>query len=214
MDNIISEIPGPLLLVGGGGHCRAVIDVLESANMEIAGIVHGLGCPLSPVLGYPALGRDADLPALRLRFSRAVIAVGQIKSSTPRQNLFSKLRGMEFEMPSVVSPSAYVSRHASMGDGNVVMHMALINAGASLADNCIINSKSLVEHDCSIASHCHIAIGAILCGGVSVGSGSFIGAGAVIRQNVHIGKNVIIGCGANVHADIPDNAIIRGKNDV
>ena len=214
MDNIISEISAPILLVGGGGHCRAVIDVLESASIEIAGIVHGLECAFEPVLGYHALGRDADLPELRLRFSRAVITVGQIKSPTPRKNLFSKLRGMGFELPSVVSPSAYVSRHASMGAGNVVMHMALINAGASLADNCIINSKSLVEHDCSIASHCHIAIGAILCGGVSVGSGSFIGAGAVIRQNVHIGKNVIIGCGANVHADIPDNAIIRGKKDV
>jgi len=26
----------PILLVGGGGHCRAVIDVLESASIEIA----------------------------------------------------------------------------------------------------------------------------------------------------------------------------------
>lgn len=214
MDEIINNISSPILLVGGGGHCRAVIDVLESADMEIAGIVHGLECAFDPVLGYPALGRDADLPELRLRFSRAVITVGQIKSSSLRQGLFSKLRGMGFELPSVVSPSAYVSKHAVMGDGNVVMHMALINAGVSLADNCIINTKSLVEHDCSIASHCHISIGAILCGGVSVGSGSFIGAGAVIRQNVRIGENVIIGCGANVHADIPDNAIIRGKKDV
>ena len=210
----MNNISSPILLVGGGGHSRAVIDVLESADMEIAGIVHGLECAFDPVLGYPALGRDADLPELRLRFSRAVIAVGQIKSSSLRQGLFSKLRGMDFELPSVVSPSAYVSKHAVMGDGNVVMHMALINAGVSLADNCIINTKSLVEHECSIASHCHISIGAILCGGVSVGSGSFIGAGAVIRQNVRIGKNVIIGCGANVHADIPDNAIIRGKKDV
>ena len=214
MDEVINNISSPILLVGGGGHCRAVIDVLESADMEIAGIVHGLECAFDPVLGYPALGRDADLPELRLRFSRAVITVGQIKSSSLRQGLFSKLRGMGFELPSVVSPSAYVSKHAVMGDGNVVMHMALINAGVSLADNCIINTKSLVEHDCSIASHCHISIGAILCGGVSVGSGSFIGAGAVIRQNVRIGENVIIGCGANVHADIPDNAIIRGKKDV
>lgn len=214
MDKIISTISSPILLVGGGGHCRAVIDVLESANKEIAGIVHGLECAFEPVLGYPALGRDADLPELRLRFSRAIITVGQIKNSRLRQSLFSKLRDMGFELPSVVAPSAYVSRHASIGEGNVVMHMAFINAGVSLADNCIINTKSLVEHDCSIASHCHISIGAILCGGVCVDSGSFIGAGAVIRQNVRIGKNVIIGCGANVHADVPDNTIIRGKKDV
>lgn len=203
----------PILLAGGGGHCRSVIDVLESANIEIAGIVHGLECAFVPVLGYPALGRDVDLPALRLRFSRAVITVGQIKNSSLRQNLFFKLRDLGFELPSVISPSAHVSKHTSIGDGNVVMHMALINAGSSLADNCIINTKSLIEHDCFISSHCHISIGAILCGGVTVGSGSFIGAGAVIRQNVRIGKNVIIGCGANVHSDVSDNAVIKGKKD-
>ncbi len=39
-----------IILVGGGGHCCAVIDVLEMCKQPIAGIVHGAGCVLEPVL--------------------------------------------------------------------------------------------------------------------------------------------------------------------
>ena len=200
----------PVLLAGGGGHCRAVIDVLEAAGAGIAGIVHGPDSNLVPILGYPPLGRDVDLPALRRTYPLALVTVGQIKSVAPRKKLFALLRQMDFELPRVVSPHAYISRHAAVGAGSVVMHMAIINAGASVGENCIINSKCLVEHDCTIADHCHISVGAIVCGGVSVGSGTFIGAGAIIRQNVRIGENVIVGCGVTVQADVADGQVLKG----
>lgn len=201
----------PILLVGGGGHCRAVIDVLDLSNTRIAGIVHGQDCALEQVLGYPSLGRDSDLPQLRKKFSRALVTVGQIKTSRIRQTIFTMLQQDAFELPVVISPLAYVSRHAAIGLGSVVMHQAMVNAGVSIGENCIINSKSLIEHDCTIASHCHIAVGAILCGGVTIGEGSFVGAGAILKQEIHIGNNVVIGCGVTVHANVPDNMTIRGR---
>ena len=199
-----------VLLVGGGGHCRAVIDVLEAAGLGIAGIVHGPDADFVPILGYPPLGRDSDLSALRRTYPLALVTVGQIKSVAPRKKLFALLRQLDFGLPCVVSPHAYVSRHASVGAGSVVMHMAVINAGASVGANCIINSKCLVEHDCTIADHCHISVGAIVCGGVSVGAGTFVGAGAIIRQNVRIGENVIVGCGVTVQADVADGQVLKG----
>ena len=181
--------------------------------MDIAGIVHGNKCELEPVLGYPALGRDADLPVLREKFSRALITIGQIKTSKIRQHIFVSLKSLDFELPNVVSPTAYVSKHSTLGKGNAIMHMSMINSGVVVGDDCIINTKSLVEHDCVIADHCHIAVGAVLCGGVEIGEGSFVGAGAIIKQGLHIGKNAIIGCGAIIHTNIPDNAIIKGQKD-
>lgn len=212
MDEIINNISSPILLVGGGGHCRAVIDVLELSNTRIAGIVHGQDSVLEQVLGYPSLGRDSDLPELRKKFSRALVTVGQIKTSRIRQTIFTMLQQDAFELPVVISPLAYVSRHAAIGLGSVVMHQAMVSAGVSIGENCIINSKSLIEHDCTIASHCHIAVGAILCGGVTIGEGSFVGAGSILKQEVHIGNNVVIGCGVIVHANVPDNMTIRGRH--
>lgn len=199
-----------IVLLGGGGHCHALIDVLESRGMAIAGIVHGHESPPASVMGYPALGYDEDLPELRKRFSRAAIGVGQIASAHPRIRLFAFLRALNFEIPSIVSPRAYISRHSGMGMGTAIMHHALVNAGARIGENCIINTRAIVEHDCRVGDNCHIAANALLCGGVHIGENSFVGAGAICRENVRIGHDCVIGCGCVIRRDVPAGSFIKG----
>lgn len=199
-----------LVLVGGGGHCRSVIDLLESMNAPIAGIVHGLHCAAQPMLGYTVLGDDAALPQVRKRFSQALVTVGHIKNAALRQKLYASLVSLDFNLPVCISPLAYVSSHARLGHGSVVLHHALVNAAAQIGNNCIINSKALVEHDCSIADHCHIAVGAILCGNVRVHEGVFVGAGAVVREGVSIGEHALIACGTTVVHDVAAHTVYTG----
>jgi sugar O-acyltransferase (sialic acid O-acetyltransferase NeuD family) len=198
-----------LLLLGGGGHCRSVLDVLETAGISVAGLVTGPGED-KPVFGYPVLGGDDDLLRLRKTYDTALVTVGQIGSADVRRRLFFLLRELKYSLPAVVSPLAHVSRHARVGEGSVVMHQALVNAGVSIGENAIINTRALVEHDCAVGAHCHIAVGAVLCGGVSVGEGSFVGAGAVIRQGIRVGRGCIVGMGSTVLADVPDGAKVLG----
>lgn len=199
-----------LVLVGGGGHCRSVIDMLERAQAPIAGIVHGLQCTAQPVLGYPVLGDDTVLPQLRRDFSQALVTVGQLKSAALRKKLYASLVSLNFQLPVCISPLAYVSSYARLGQGTVVLHHALVNAAAQVGNNCIINSKALIEHDCTIADHCHIAVGAILCGNVRVCEGAFIGAGVVVREGVSIGEHAVIACGTTVLHDVAAHAVYTG----
>lgn len=198
-----------IIILGAGGHCRAIIDVMEQCGIVIAGIIEERGKKSAPVSNYPIIGTDAELPQLRGKFSKAIIGVGQIKSPEPRKKLYRLLRSYGFEIPTIISPSSYVSRHAKLGLGTIVMHQALINAGTEIGENCIINTKALIEHDCHIEDNCHISVGSILCGGVTVGDGSFIGAGAICRENVRIGDNCLVGCGCVIKKDVPDNSIIK-----
>lgn len=201
-----------LLLVGGGGHCRAVIDVLEQAHISIAGIVHGQECAMEAMLGYPALGRDAELTALRTQFSHALVTVGQIKSPRIRQKLFASLRALHFDLPTIISPQAHVSPHAQLGQGTVIMHKAIVNACTQIGQNCIINTGAIIEHDAVIADHCHIAVGAIICGGAHIAEGTFVGAGSVVRENVRIAENCVIGCGSCITQDISTTCTVRGNH--
>lgn len=191
-----------LLLIGGGGHCRSVIDVLESSQISIAGIIHGDDCSPDSVLGYQCLGTDKNLPILRNNYAQAIISVGQTKNATLRKSLFFRLNELEFILPNIISPFARISARCQLGDGTMVMHHALINANTFIGKNCIINTKALVEHDCIIGDHCHLAVGACLCGGVSIGEGSFIGAGAIIRPGVVIGADCFIRMGAVITKNI------------
>jgi sugar O-acyltransferase (sialic acid O-acetyltransferase NeuD family) len=181
-----------IILVGGGGHCNSCIDVIEQENkFQIAGIVdkHKYG---EYVLGYPVLGCDKDLADLRKTYEYALVTIGQIKTPTIRIKLYQELVLLGFSLPVIISPRAYVSKHAVIFDGSVVMHDAVINAQASIGSNCIINTKALIEHDSKIGSHCHISTGAIVNGGVIVGNGVFIGSNAVVRHSVQINDNFFI----------------------
>lgn len=180
-----AEMKEKIILISGGGHCRSCIDVIEQEDrFIIAGIVDVPEKLNQTVLGYPVIASDADLAELVKTYSNVLITLGQIKSPARRMVLFNDLKGMGAQFPVIQSPLAYVSSHACVGEGTVVMHHALINAGARVGRNCIINTKALVEHDAIIEDHCHISTGAIINGGVSVGSGSFVGSGAVTKQYV------------------------------
>ena len=188
-----------IILIGGGGHCKSCIDVIEQeGRFDIAGIVDMPEKVGEKVLGYPVIGTDADLSALLKSFPNVLITLGQIKTPSRRMSLFEELESLGAKFPVVQSPLAYVSPHADIAEGTIIMHQALVNAGARVGRNCIVNTKALIEHDAVIEDHCHIATATIINGGVRVGTGTFVGSNAVTREYISICDNAVIGCGAQI----------------
>ena len=186
-----------IILIGGGGHCKAVIDIIEQEDLfNIIGIIDKPEFLGKSVLGYPVIGNDSELNNLVKRCKNVLITIGQIRNSLPRINLFDTVLKLGFTLPSVISPRAYVSQYASIGKGSVIMHDVVVNAGAKIGDNCIINTKSIVEHGSSIGNHCHISTNAVINGDVVVGNGSFIGSGAISKEGVRIGDNCFAKAGS------------------
>ena len=197
----------PILLVGAGGHARSCIDVIQSVGeYDIVGLV-GLPNEVGRVvLGCRVIGSDKDSGALREECAEAIVAVGQIKTAETRIRLFRLLEQQGYVLPTIVSPHAYVSRHATLGPGTIVMHGAVVNAGASVGRNCIVNSQALIEHDSEIADHCHVSTAAAVNSSVSIGEGTFIGSNASVRQGTRIGAYCVIGMGQRVLKDCPDRS--------
>jgi sugar O-acyltransferase (sialic acid O-acetyltransferase NeuD family) len=199
-----------IILVGAGGHARSCVDVIElSRQFKIAGFIEKDETNSQGNLGYPIITTDDDLKELRKKYSYALITVGQIKPSNIRVKLFQLLMKLDYTQPVIISPRAYVSKHAQIGDGSIIMHDSIVNANAKIGKNCIINNKTLIEHDAIIGDHCHIATGAIVNGEVTVGSKSLIGSGVVTIQCISIGSNCTIGAGVVLKSDIESNQIIR-----
>lgn len=201
-----------LLLIGGGGHCHACIDVIESEKKHrIAGIVLPTRGDHEDVMGYPVIGGDEDLPALLAQTPNAIVTVGQIKSAVVREKLFEFLKTHGAHLPIIQSPSSYCSKHAVIGEGTILMHGSLVNAGARVGANCIINSQALIEHDVEIADHCHVSTGAQVNGSVLIGRGTFVGSGSILKEGVTIGAGVVIGAGQLILNDVPDGITIKAK---
>ena len=188
-----------IILIGGGGHCKSVIDVIEQeGKFQIIGIVDKPELLGVKVLGYPVIGNDSDLVDLSKKYRYALVTVGQIKSSSLRVKLFKLAVKVGLTMPNIISPRAYVSKHAMIGQGTVIMHDALVNANAKIGENCIINSKALIEHDAIIEDFCHIATNTVINGAAIVRQGSFLGSGVITKQGVKVEKNSFIKAGSLV----------------
>ena len=202
-----------IILIGAGGHCRACIDVVELADQfKIAGIIEKDKTINQEFFGYPIIGTDNNLKKLRKKYNYALISVGQIKSPNIRIKLFNKIFGkLHYSLPVIISPRAYVSKHARIGEGTIVMHDSIVNANARIGRNCIINNKSLIEHDAIVGDNCHISTGAIVNGGVKIGKESFLGSGVVTKNLISIGNNCVIGAGEAINSDIESNKIIKKR---
>lgn len=203
-----------LILIGAGGHSLSCIDVIEQqGKFQIVGLV-GLQEQLDAQhqeCGYSTIAADSDLLSLAKAYQYALIAIGQIQSAEQRMHLFQRAIQAGFELPTIISPAAYVSRHAALGAGTIVMHGAIVNAGARIGSNCIINSRSLVEHHAKVEDHCHISTGAILNGGVSIGAGTFIGSGSIIKQGVSVGRSCVVGMGLSLRHNLEDKNYLKGN---
>lgn len=200
-----------IILIGGGGHCKSVIDVIEQENkFEIAGIIDVKEKIGSKVLNYEIIGCDDDIEKLSKTYRNFIITFGQGKSNTFRKNTYNTLKKLNLNLPIIQSPSSHVSKHASVGEGTVVMHGAIVNAAAKVGVNCILNTQSLIEHDAEVGNHCHISTKASLNGTVKMGNSVFAGSACVIADSLSVCDNVTIGAGSSVIKSITEAGVYVG----
>jgi sugar O-acyltransferase (sialic acid O-acetyltransferase NeuD family) len=199
-----------IVLIGGGGHCRSCIDVIEAeGRYRIAGILDPARS--GSMLGYPLLGGDELLESLLADgVSHALVTVGHVGPAPGRVLLYTRCREIGYRLPVIIAPTAHVARSASLGSGTIVMHHAVVNSCATVGENCIINTQALVEHDVHIANHCHVSTAVSINGGVTVGAGSFLGSNATIVPGVSIGAEVTVGAASLVLRDLPSGGVFLG----
>lgn len=192
-----------IILIGGGGHCKACIDVIEQeGKFNILGILDTPRLVGKKILGYDIMGTDDDFINISKSVRNYFITVGQIKLSAKRIALWKMVKQSNCRLPVIISSHAYVAKSAIIQEGTIVMHNAIINAEARIGRNCIINTNALIEHEAHIGGFCHISTGAIINGQSVVGDRCFIGSNTVVVNNICIASDTVIGAGSQVIKNI------------
>ena len=186
-----------LILLGGGGHCKSLIDVAESAGYTILGILDKPELVGNKVLDYEIIGTDDDIPQY-VDKAEFLITVGQIKSPVIRQKLATLVEQAGGRFATIIANDAYVSRYANIGKGTVVMHKAVVNADACIGEHCIINTMANIEHEVQIGGFCHVSTGVMVNGNCVIGDEVFIGSGSVLYNGISVMDNAIIPAGTVV----------------
>lgn len=199
-----------LILVGGGGHCKSVIDVAESAGYKIIGILDILENVGKKVLGYPIIGTDDNLYDYK-DIALFVVTVGQINDVSLRINIHDKINIAGCKLATIIASRATVSKYCAIGNGTVIMHNAVVNADAIIGEGCIINTCANIEHDTTIGDFCHISTGAMVNGNCIIGERTFIGSQAVVSNGVSISNGCIISAGSFVRKNIFTKGVYSGN---
>jgi acetyltransferase EpsM len=203
--------PTAIVVYGGGGHGKALIELLRVlGTYRIAGVVDD-GLPAGQnILGVPVLGGGEALEPLYQQGVRlAVNAVGGIGDVAVRIKVFQRIAGAGFACPAVVHPTAFIEASARLSPGVQVFPHAYVGSDVRVGFGSIINTGAIVSHDCMLGDYTNLSPGAILAGAVQVGRGTLIGMGATINLEAHIGAWARIGNGATVKRDVPERGIVR-----
>lgn len=202
-----------ILLIGGGGHCKSVLDSLLQLNdyseIVIVDLKENIG---KSILGIPVIASDDDLRILfKGGYEFAFITVGSIGDPKLRVKLYNRIASIGFKIPNIVDKSANISSFVKLGQGIFVGKNSIINAGSTIGKGAIVNTGSIIEHDCNIGNFVHISPGAVLGGEVIIEENSHIGSGAIIKQQVTVGRDSIVGMGSVVTKDVKSKAIAYGN---
>ena len=201
----------PLILIGGGGHCKSVIEVAESAGYEIKGILDmpdEVGKEVLP--GHKIIGTDDEIPQY-VEECDFIITVGFIKNPALRIKLYNKVKAAGGRLATIIASTAHVSKYAELGEGTIIMHHAFVNAGAKIGDNCIINTFVNIEHDAEVGNQCHISTGTMVNGECKIGENCFIGSQSVCANCIEIASDIIVGAGSVVRKSIRMKGIYAGN---
>lgn len=174
-----------LLLVGAGGFGRVVLEH-ATAIYDCAFLDDG---DATIVDGVPVIGKTAEMASFYPEYKRLLVTIGNNKL---RERLYKEAATIGFTFPNIIHPSAYVSPHAQIGSGCVILNNAVVQNNAKCGDGCFLNPGVELHHDSTIGSYC------------------LVYTNSVVRSLTHVGDRVWIGSTATVStsAIVPDDTII------
>jgi len=186
-----------IYIYGASGHGLVVADIAKSLGYnEIIFIDDGKK-------SYPSfddIKNNSNIPIC--------LAIG---NNNIRMKLFKKIESHDFEIVSLIHPSAIISSDVKIGKGTVIMPNVVVNAASYIGNAVILNTSCVIEHECNIEDYVHISPNVALAGNVKVKKFTHIGIGTNIIQGIIINENCIIGAGSVVTKNIQNNKKAYGN---
>lgn len=182
-----------LYIYGNGGHAKVVANIARANGYD----------NLIFLDDNSDMKFNSNLPKHPI-----IIAIG---NALIRQKLQNLVLSSEFELITLIHPTAVIGSDVTIGNGSVVMPGAIINAKSTIGNGVIINSGAIIEHECTIGDFAHICPGVAIAGGSLVGERSWIGIGSSVIQNITIKPDITIGAGSVVVKDILEGSLAYGN---
>lgn len=168
-----------LLLIGSGGFGRVVlehaINVYECAFLDDREI--------ATVNNTKVIGKISELEKFFPEFHSLLVTIG---NNTLREKLYRQAREIGYTFPNIIHSSAYISPHAILGRGVIILNNVVIQNNAKCGDGCIINPGVELHQDSKIGNYCLIYTNSVVRSLACVGNRVWIGSTATIGTSATV----------------------------
>ncbi|APX77729.1 acetyltransferase [Achromobacter insolitus] len=190
---------GILLIVGSGGHGRAVAEAAALTGEWTDIVFADDAYPAQQQSGeWRIAGSTAQLPELAGNCQAALVAIG---NQAVRQRLTDALADLGIPLATIVHPRAWVSKLAEIGQGSAIMAGAVVGACARLGRGVIVNANATADHDTVLGDFAHLGVGVQLAGGVVVEDRAWLQAGSCAGYRVRVPADAVLPPGSRLIAD-------------
>lgn len=202
-----------VIIVGSGAHGREVAGILrhqqrEGEASEAFGFIDDDPELLGQTIeGLPVLGDWTWFQKAENSHIAIVCASG---FSEVRSQMAQRARALGLAFANAISPAAYISPNARLGEGLVIYPNSTVCTGSSIGDHVIINAGAVVSHDVELGDYSTLNPGVNLAGNAIVGEGCYLGIGSSVIQGIRIGPWTTVGAGAAVVRNLPANVTAVG----
>ena len=160
------------MILGAGGYGHVVREIAEDSGIFDKIDFLDDSSPL-------AIGKFGDAEKFLKGYPNAVVALGNAEL---RLGYIEKLRAAGFQIPAIISPKAYVSKSAKIGNGTIVEPFSTVNANSEVGIGVLLRCGSVIDHNAKVGDFCYIDCGVVVKANNSVGFKIKIAANSVVEK--------------------------------
>lgn len=201
-----------IYILGVGHNTPILIELAELNGFKVEGLYHyEQGRTGEKLHDYAIIGTNEDLFTKEsLTGMNFALSMGNNKVRT---NLGKLIRSKGGHIPTLIHPTASVSKYAALEDGVVVQANATVQADVYIKRDSVISFNVGITHNVTIEEGCYIAGQTIVGAYTHIKEGAFVGMGVTIISGKvpYIGQNASIGAGSVVTKAVEDNSLVVGN---
>lgn len=200
-----------IYVLGVGHNTPIIIELAEDCGYRVKGLFHYDKSRTGEVVnGYKILGSFDELYAMS-RIANMNFALSQGDNKI-RTEVYNKIKALGGNIPSLIHPTAKISKFSTIGGGTYIGCNSIITANTKVQSNVFIGENVVIQHNCAINENSFIAFCSLIGAYTTIEEFVFIGAGAnLISGKVNnVGKNAVIGAGSVLTSPVCKNTKVCG----
>lgn len=201
-----------IYILGVGNNTIVYIDLVESCGYNVSGLYHYNDERTGEnVHGFPIIDSNTNLfKRESLMGMNFAISVGDNKIRAELAEMIRKKRG---NLPTLIHPTAVVSKYAEIAQGVVIHANSVIQADVSIKQDSVVSYNVSITHTSKIGKACYLAFNSNIGAYVEIGDFVFVGQSAALVSGKlnYIGHESIIGAGAVVIKNVEPFSVIAGN---